>query len=181
VRIVNRLLAFVAALALAVAGAITVIEVIGERAFSSGPVIIDWRALLRWGRHNTWQAMSVELACGATALIGLILVLLQVRRRRPSRIALQAAEHTAVALTRGGMATTVRSAVLDVEGISRAKVKVKHRRIAVKARSAAATGSEAKAFTEPVRDAVSEQLDPLALQRPQRIKVRVTTRGKGED
>jgi hypothetical protein len=181
VRIFNRLLAFVVALAIAAAGIITIVEVIGERAFSSGPVIIDWRGMLRWGQHNTWQAMSVELACGATALVGLLLVLLQVKPRRPSRIPLQAGENTTVALTRGGMATTVRAAALDVEGISGAKVKVRHSRIAVKVRSAAVTNSEAQAYSGPVHDAVSEQLDPLEPRQRQRIKVRVQTRSKDEE
>jgi hypothetical protein len=178
VRIANRLLAFVAALALAAAGVLTVIEVVGERGFKSGPVIVDWQRWLHWGQHNTWQALSVEITCGAIALIGLLLVLLQLRPRRPSRIALQAADHTSVALTRGGLATTVRSAVLDVEGIERAKVTVRRRGISIRAGSAAATVTEAKTFTGPAREAVDEQLAPLELQHRQRINVRVQARRK---
>jgi hypothetical protein len=178
VRIFNRLLAFVVAFAIAAAGIITIVEVVGERGLSSGPVIINWRGMLHWGQHNTWQAMSVELACGATAIIGLSVVMLQLKPRRPSRIPLQAGENTTVALSRGGMAATVRSAALDVEGISGAKVRVGHSRIAVKVRSAAVTNTEAQAYAGPVRDAVSEQLDPLGPHRRQRIKVRVQTRTK---
>jgi hypothetical protein len=178
VRIANRLLAFVAALALAAAGVITVVEVIGERGFKSGPVIVDWRRWLHWGQHNTWQALSVELTCGAIALVGLLLVLTQLRPRRPSRIAIQAADHTSVALTRSGLATTVRSAVLDVEGIDRAKVTVRRRGISIRASSAAATAAEAKGYAAPVREAVTEQLEPLELQRPQRVSVRVQARRK---
>jgi hypothetical protein len=125
VRIFNRLLAFVFALAIAAAAVITVIEVIAQRAFSRGPVVIDWRAMLRWGQRNTWQAFSVELACGAMAVIGLILLMLQLKRRRPNKVSLRAADaNNSVALTRKGTAATVRSAVLDVEGISAATVKV---------------------------------------------------------
>jgi hypothetical protein len=178
VRIANRLLAFVAALALAAAGLITVVEVIGERGFKSGPVIVNWHRWLHWGQHNTWQALSVEITCGAVALVGLVLVLMQLRPRRPSRIPLHAADHTSVALTRGGLATTVRSVVLDVEGIERAKVKVRRRGIAIKAGSAAATATEAKAYTAPVHEAVSEQLEPLNLQHRQRVNVRVRPRRK---
>lgn len=177
-RIFNRLLAFFVAFAIAAAGIITIVEVIGERAFSSGPVVINWCGMLRWAQHNTWQAMSVELACGATAVIGLFLMLLQLKPRRPSKIPLQAAENTTVSLSRGGMATTVRSAALDVEGISGAKVKVRHSRIAVKVRSAAVTNTEAQGYEGPVHEAVCEQLDPLKPRQRQRIKVRVQTRIK---
>jgi hypothetical protein len=178
VRIANRLLAFVVALALAAAGIITVIEVIGERGFESGPLVVSWRRWLHWGQRNTWQALSVEIACGAIALIGLILVLVQLRRRRPNRISVDAAGNTSVALTRGGLATTIRSAVLDVEGIDRARVKVRRRGISIKAASAAATSTEAETYTGRVREAVEEELEPLQLQSRQRLKVRVQPRRK---
>jgi len=175
-RIANRLLAFLAAVALAVVGVITVVEVIAERGFKSGPELVNWRRMLRWGQHNTWQALSVEIICGAIALIGLVLLLLQLRPRRPSRISLRAGDQNAVALTRRGLATTVRSAVLDVEGISAAKVIVRRTGISITAGTAAATQAEADSYTRPVRDAADEQLTALQLVHRPRTRVRVHPR-----
>jgi hypothetical protein len=55
---------------------------------------------------------------------------------------------------------------------------VRRRGISIRAGSAAATVTEAKTFTGPVREAVDEQLAPLELQHRQRINVRVQARRK---
>ncbi len=180
-RLANRLLGFLAALALAAVGVITIVEVIGERARSSGPVLVDWKAMLRWGQHNTWQALSVEVACGITAAVGLILVVLQLRRRRPSRVPLEASDNVAFALTRKGMVNAVRACVLDVEGISKAKVAVHHRRIVVKADSVASTAAETKSYAGAVQDAVTAEMDALHLMRRRRVRVRMQGRREGGD
>ena len=120
-RIVNRLLAFALALALLAVGVILIVEVIAANT-NAAPVIFDWHAMFRWGQRNTWQATSVEITCGIVALVGLLLLLPQLRRRRPNRFALTS-EHAAtdVALTRSGVRNAVRGAVDDVDGAPAAR------------------------------------------------------------
>ncbi len=173
-RIANRLVAFVVAIALLALGIIVIIEVIAAR--SSSAPITGWHSILRWGERNTWKASSVELASAITAAIGLLLLLPQLRRRRPSRLRVKSPGATDAALTRKGVAVTVRGAVGEVEGISGSAVKVGHRRIRVNATSAAHDGAVARELTPAVQAAATKQLDALQLTPNPRLKVAVSSR-----
>ena len=173
-RIVNRLLAFIVAVALAAAAVIVIVEVIAARA-GAAPVIVGWHSILRWGRHNTWNADSVEVACVVSAVIGLLLLVLQLRRRRPTRVAVTSSSSTDAALTRKGISVTIRGAVTDVEGISASSAKVGHRRIKVNATSAGHDDT-ARELKPTVRAAAQNKLDELQLASNRRLKVSVNGR-----
>lgn len=178
-RIANRLLAFVVALALLALGVIVIIEVISARSGAS-PVVIGWHSILSWGQRNTWKATSVELACVISAVFGLVLLLPQLRRRRPTRLTVKAGGGaTDAALTRKGVVVTVRGAVADVEGVSSSQVKVSHRRIRVAATSSATTSETADSLRSQVKDAAQRAVDELKLTANRRLRVTVATRKKG--
>ena len=177
-RIANRLLALLAAMALIATGIILIIEVIAARSGAS-PVVIGWHSILSWGQRNTWKADSVELACVITALFGLLLLLPQLRRRRPTRLTITSSGQTDAALTRKGVAATVRGAVNDVEGISGSKFAVSHRRIQVDATSSATTDDVAQRSKSGVKDAAQKAIDELRLTANRRLRVNVTGRQKG--
>ena len=177
-RIFNRLLAFIVAAALIVAGVIVIVEVIAARS-GAQPVIIGWHSILRWGQRNTWKATSVELACVITAVAGLLLLLPQLRRRRPTRLTVASGDATDAALTRKGVIVTVRSAVGDVDGVSGSRVKVSHRRIKVNATSSAATDEIAQSVKPQVKDAAQHAIDELQLTAKRRLRVNVAGRKKG--
>lgn len=179
-RIANRLLAFIVAAAIVVVGVILIIEVIAVRS-GAAPVIIGWHSILNWGRSNTWKATSVEVACAITALVGLLLLLPQLRRRRPTRLTVASGDATNAALTRKGVSASVRGAVNDVEGITNTRVKVKHRRIAVTATSYAATDGTAAELKTEVKQAAQTVVDGLQLTSKRRLKVRVDSRKKGAE
>ena len=170
-RIVNRLLAFMVAVALAAAAVIVIVEVIAARS-GAAPVIIGWHSMLRWGGHNTWKADSVEFACAVIAAVGFLLLVSQLRRRRPSRVAVTSDRSTDAALTRKGVSVTIRGAVGDVEGISGSKVKVGHRRIKVNAASVG-HAETAQQLKPTVRQAAQDKLDELRLTSNRRLKVAV--------
>jgi hypothetical protein len=174
----NRLLAFIAAAGIVVVGIIVIVEVIAARS-GAAPVIVGWHSILNWGRRNTWNATSVELACALTAVAGLLLVAPQLRRRRPTRLSVASEDGTDAALTRKGVAAAVRGAVNDVEGINRSRVKVTYRRIAVNAMSYAATESTATDLKQAVRQAAQEVVDDLQLRSRQRLKIGVDSNKKG--
>jgi hypothetical protein len=174
-RIVNRLLAFVVALALVGAGVIIVVEVVAARSHS-GPLIVHWHAILDWGRRNTWRATSVELACSIIAAAGLILLLPQLFRRRVTRLRIDAGDTTNAAITRKGVTVTIRSAVAEVEGIASSRVKVGRRRIRVKALSTALEGEVIGDLAPDVTAAATQQLDGLRLHTPRRLRVTVNGR-----
>lgn len=176
-RIANRLLAFLVAAAIVVAGVILIVEVIAARS-ASAPVIIGWHSILRWGQHNTWKATSVELACVISAIVGLLLLLPQLRRRRPTRLVVESNPATDAALTRRGVVVTVRGAVGDVEGIASSRVKVGHRRIRVVATSSGATAETAEASKQAVQDAARQAIDELRLTANRRLRVKVASSRK---
>jgi hypothetical protein len=178
VRIANRLLAFIVAAAIAVVGIILIIEVIAARS-GAAPVVIGWHSILNWGRRNTWDADSVEVACAITTAAGLLLLLPQLRRRRPTRLTVTAGDSTDAAITRKGASAAVRAAVNDIDGITSSHVRVKHRKIAVKATSYAATDATAGNLKSSIKQAAQQVIDQLQLTSKRRVKVSVDSRKKG--
>ena len=183
-RIVNRLLAFVVAIALLGTCVIIIVEVVAARS-NSGPVIIHWHEILHWG-HNTWKATSVEVASAVTAVAGLILLVPQLFRRKPTRLPILTPEspdsgstQTDAALTRKGVAVSVRNAVEAVEGITGSRVKVRRRHIRVRAVSSVGTSDSARQLGPTVADAAHERLDSLRLRSPLRVRVDVSSRRAG--
>ena len=180
-RIANRLLAFIVAAAIVVVGVVVIVEVIAARS-GAAPVIIGWHFILYWGQRNTWKATSVELACAIIAVIGLLLLLPQLRRRRPTRVSVDSGDSsTDAAVTRTGIVVTVRGAVGDVEGISSSRVKVSHRSIQVDASSSAATDDTAGSSVSAVKAAAQQVIDDLKLTSPRRLKVNVSAGKKGNN
>jgi hypothetical protein len=178
-RIVNRLLAFIVALALAGVCVIVIVEVIAARS-NSGPLIVHWQAMLDWARRNTWKATSVELACLITAAAGLLLLLPQIFRRRRSRMRIDAGPALDAAITRKGVTVTIRGAVAEVDGIASSRVKVGRRRIRVRALTTALEG-EAIGYLQPtVQETVARDLQGLRLHKTLRLKVLVNGRAKSQ-
>ena len=81
---------------------------------------------------------------------------------------------TDAAVTRRGLAGTLRAAATGVDGISSAAVRVRRRRARVTAVSAARGRPAADALKEPVTQALRGRLDDLDLRHPPRLTVRVT-------
>src|SRR3954468_18761586 len=97
-RLVNRLLAALLSLALIVAGVLVVVEVVAQR-LGRGPAIVDWPRLHDWARRTPWQQGGVRVASSLLVLAGLVLLAAELRRGRPSRLAVRS-EVTDAAYTR---------------------------------------------------------------------------------
>ena len=84
-----------------------------------------------------------------------------------------------VALTRRGLAGTLRAAATGVDGVSAAAVTVRRRRRARVSATAAARGRAAtEALRQPVTQVLQDRLDGLDLRQPPRLKVRVYSRSR---
>lgn len=181
-RVFNRLLAFVVALAFLATSVIIIVEVIAVGT-DSGPWIIDWHAILRWAQRNTWKATSVELASAITAAVGLLILIPQLIPRRPGRLRIHSpdvdARDTDAALTRKGLMVTVQSAVESVEGITRSRVKVTHQRITVSAQAVGVQPAAADELTPLVRQAAQDRVGELGLVPAHRLRVAVIARRSG--
>jgi hypothetical protein len=172
-RLLNRLLAALLSLALIVAGVLVVIEVITQR-LGRRPAIVDWPLLYDWAQRTPWQQGSVRVTCILLIAIGLLLLAAELKRSRPSRLAVRS-DSTDAAYTRRGVAATIGSAVSDVDGINATSVSVGRRKVKVEATTAGLQPFTAETLQEPATTAARQRLDALELQAPPALSVTVST------
>ena len=175
-RVVNRPLAFVLAAALGVAAVFVIIEVIAV-AGHHGPALVPWTTWYRWANRTRWNQLVVQIWCGILIAIGLVLLALELKPPRVTRLSLRSQhDATDAAMTRRGLAKALRAAATGVDGISAAAVTVRPRRARVIATAAARGRTAAEALREPVTQALQERLDDMGLRHPPRLTVHVNTR-----
>ncbi|MGI8760219.1 MAG: DUF6286 domain-containing protein [Jatrophihabitantaceae bacterium] len=177
-RLLNRPLAFVLALALTATGVIVIIEVIAF-AVHARPVVVPWTTWYRWAERTHWKAGVVRFWSVVLIVVGAVVLLIELKPRRVRRLGVRSDNaDTDAAMTRGGLAGALRASVTDVDGISRATVSVKRHRVRVAAKAAARDAAGAAALTDPVTAAVDARLQELQLVHPPRVRVRVSARSK---
>jgi hypothetical protein len=177
-RLANRPLAFILAAGLTAVCVVVIAEVIGFAVHHS-PLLVHWSTWYHWARKTHWDAFVVRVWSGILIAAGLLLVMLELKPRRATRLPLRSAdEATDAAVTRHGLAGMLRAAATGVDGISSASVKVRRGRASITAASAARGRPAATALTEPVTQALRTRLDGLGLRRPPRLKVHVVPRSR---
>jgi Family of unknown function (DUF6286) len=177
-RLLNRPLAFILAVALAAASIIVIIEVIAAAAHAS-PVVMHWHAWYRWAEKTRWDALVIRVWSAILIAIGMLILAIELKPRRITRLALRSGdEATDAALTRSGLAGTLRAAATSIDGITSATVSVRRRRARVAVKSAARGRAAAGALKDPVTQAVRDRLEELDLHRPPRLKVHVISRSR---
>ena len=176
-RVLNRPLAFILAAALATAAVLVIIEVIGVAAHH-GPLVVPWTTWYRWAGRTRWDQLVVQLWCGILIAIGAVILVLELKPARVTRLSLRSRhDATSAAVTRRGLARTLRSAATGIDGISAAAVTVGRRRARVTATTAARGPAAAQALRQPVTETLQDRLDALGLREPPVLSVRVNTRG----
>jgi uncharacterized protein DUF6286 len=177
-RLLNRPLAFILAVALAAASIIVIIEVLAAAAHAS-PMVMHWPTWYHWAETTRWDALVVRVWSAILIAIGVLILAIELKPRRITRLPLRSGdEATEAALTRSGLAGTLRAAATSIDGITSATVTVRRRRVRVAAKSAARGHAAAGALKDPVTQAVRGRLDDLDLYRPPRLKVRVISRSR---
>jgi hypothetical protein len=177
-RVINRPLALILAAALVAASVILTIEVIAFIAHA-GPVVMHWPAWDRWAARTHWNALVIKVWSVILIIGGASLLAFELKPRRVTRLKLRSDEKaTDAAMTRKGLAGTLRAAALDIDGISRAAVTVRRRRARVAATSAARDRAAADALKEPVAEAARQRLENLQMLHPPHLRVRVFPRSR---
>ena len=172
-RVANRPLACVLAAALLACSVIIIVEVIGF-AVGRSPVLVPWTTWYSWASETRWDASVVRVWAAVLIVIGLLLVGLEVKRRRATRLPLGAADPaTDAAVTRRGLARMLRAEATRVDGITGATVRVSRGRARVKAASGARGHAAARALTEPVTQALGARLNDLNMRHAPKLTVRV--------
>ncbi len=173
VRTTNRIVSALLALALAVAGALVVIEIV-LAALDRAHWIIPHEDWARSARETVFSDRSARVLFAVLAAAGIALLLLELVRRRPPALAMETGEEGVTAdLDRKGVERWLATRLSDVEGAAGTKAKVDRRSVEVRASTPQRDAAEVQ---ERLEVAAQEQLDELNLATPLTARAKVTSR-----
>lgn len=169
--LVNRLLGILLGLALAAVGGLVLVESI---AFLLGNS--PWAVpLQRWGavlNALTWDNRGMVIALVAMTVVGALLLIAELAPRAPSTLELDGSTpQRAVSIDRRGLERRLRTTALRHPHVDDAKVKVRRRRIQV--RAGVGWDSEPSQVRTEVASALEETVQAIGLQQRPRTSVRV--------
>jgi hypothetical protein len=171
VRIVNRVLAAVLALALLVGGLLVAVEIV-VAGFDRTPWVVPHDQWYRSARARSWNSAPPRWIFIGLVVAGLALLLLQLARRRPTTLELTPAAVPADLGRRSLERALVREAS-RVDGVAGAKVKVD----GAKAEVVATTNRRQTGELQPrVVEALDRRVGSLGLARPPAVRVKVHSR-----
>ena len=177
-RIFNRFLAFILALAVLAVCIVVIVEVIAY-AINGEHLIVNWMSWQRWAERTHFNSTVIKVLSIVLIVVGLILLLAELKPRRVTRVGLQSNDAgTDAAITTKGIAVVAKAATTDVDGISEASASASPRRVTVTATAAERDKAHAQALADPVTAAVQTRLDSLRMQRRPRLSVRVKPRSR---
>ena len=173
-RIVNRVVAAVIALALLLGGLLVAIEIF-LAGIGQGPWLIPYDEWYANARANPWSFTPHRWLFIVLCLAGLALLVLQFVRRAPRTLPLGATGTSGVEtdITRTSVQKSLSRAAEQVDGIAGAKVRLSETHARVLATSNRRTPGD---LQERVREAVGQKLSSLGLARPPRLSVAVRHR-----
>jgi Family of unknown function (DUF6286) len=177
-RLLNRPLALILAVALAGAAVIVIIEVIAAQSHAA-PVVVHWPTWYHWAGRTRWDRRVVQVWSAILIITGAFLLVLELKPPRVTRLRLRSGDDaTDAALTRSGLAGTLRAAATSVDGITSAAVTIRRRRARVEATSAARGRAATRALKPAVTQTLRSRLDALHLRHRPRLRVRVSPRSR---
>lgn len=175
-RALERVLSVLLALALVVGSVLLALEVAWAVA-GKPPLLVTWKGALSSGQTDAWDTAPVRTTAVVLVVLGLLLLLVALKPRRPSRLPLSSGDqHVDAALTRRSLRTLLQSAAGRVDGISGARAKVSRRRATVTASSRLGSADTAADLTSQLQQTLQERLDALQLRTTPRLRARVLTR-----
>ena len=170
-RALNRIVCVLLAIAIAVAGVLTVVEVIAATT-GNDPVFVKWHGFVNDLATNEWKTAGPRVAAIILIIVGLLLLLLALHRGKPATVALStSASAVDMTTTRRSLQRSLSTSATDVDGISGAHVKVKRRKVVVKA--TASPGITKNDGQSRLTTAMQERLDRLSLADARRLTVSV--------
>ena len=173
-RIVNRVLAAVLALGLLVGGLIVAVEIV-VAGFDRRPWVLPHDDWYRSALQRTWESAPPRWIFIGLIAAGLVLLFIQIARRRPTALALTPGAVPADVGRRSLERSLAREAT-SVDGIAAAKAKVRKDKADVVA-------SSNRRQTDDLAPVVSQVLDrrmaAVGLARPPAVRVKVQGRSGG--
>lgn len=170
-RVLNRIVSAVLALALLVGGVVVAVEIVAAFFGREEPLLLPWDEWYRSAIETPWSDPDLRLAFALMLLAGVGLLWLEAASRRPMAVAMASREGTAPAdLDRRGLERWLAGRVSNVDGVAKAKVRIDKKGAHV---DAVTPGRETGPVREQLESAAGEALDELDLARPLPVRVRV--------
>ncbi len=175
-RLLQRIVSAVLALALVLAGLLAGAE-IALAALGRGPWVTPYPAWDAWSRQQTWSSPGVRAALAVTAVVGLALIVLGLRAGRPASVPLPARadgpDEVQVTASRRALEKALAAATQRVSGVSGADAALTRKRVRVTARTTLRQGD----LQGEVTEAVTTRLRDWGLADTLAASVKVARRG----
>ncbi|MCW2576684.1 MAG: uncharacterized protein JWR28_3048 [Modestobacter sp.] len=166
----NRVLATLLALALFLGGLLAVVEIV-LAAFDRPAWLVPHQEWSTWLAGESFDDGVVRAALIGLVVVGLLLLLVGLRRGKPGSIALPArTDGVRVTASRRGLERSLATSASRAGGVRSARAKVGRRAVRVKATTAVRSGD----LQQPVTAGVTERLEELGLSGVLRPRVTVS-------
>ncbi len=174
-RVLTRVVALALALALAVAGVLVAIEIVLAEV-GKEPWVVPHDRWYQDARENAWSSPSVRVLFLVMALAGLVLLLLQVKKRRPLSLPMERRQggHP-VAVGRRSAERCLERSVTRVDGVATAKARLSESRARVTASSNRRLPGD---LHKRVADTAEQRLSAMKLDPMPEVVVRLHHRGR---
>jgi len=175
-KLTNRFLAVLVALALLILSVLVVVEIVWVLALGgSQQVLLPYPAVADYLAGLTWNSRPARIILIVLVIVGALLLLAELRRSKPGLLTLASSEEpVTVGVERRTLQKAAASAATEVDGINSAKARVARRRVSV---SAVSGVRDTSGLQEALTHRMQSWLDELSLARPPRLSVRVEKGG----
>ena len=172
-RAINRLVATILSIAVLAAAVIIVVEVV-LAAIGHKPYLFHWHGVRDALTRNTWRDLGVQVTGVVLILVGLFLLVIGLKRGRPDVLKLaDSGSGATVTTTRKSLQRALKAATVGTDGVEKAKVSIRRRKIKIDVRSPML---EAAPVQRAVEAKATRLLDGVELAKPLRIKTNVKLR-----
>lgn len=171
-RVLDRVLAVLLALAFAVVGVLVIIDVVAAAFGHSGAdAPVPYERPDRWLHGHTWSATPVVVGLIVVAVLGLLLLVTELRPRTPGLLALHSdAEGVTIGAPRRGLARAMSRVAAQVDGIGGATAALGTRSATVRVTTHL---RDITGLSDQIQEAVTGWLAGLGLERTPKVKVSV--------
>jgi hypothetical protein len=170
-RIVNRLLAAILALAIAGAGLLTAVEVlVAQTNWATPPLLVPYDQWLTTLLAHAWKDTPVLLISIGVIVVGLLLILAAAADRDRSLRMIFTRPEIHASTSRRSLARALENEAAAVDGVGSAKAKVRRRKARVNAQIRI---GDPDVISETLRTAIAARLRQLPLQNPPEVRIHV--------
>lgn len=175
----DRVVAVILGLVLLGLGALVTAEVIWSEGLGrSSRLVLPYESSSRYLHRHLWSSTPIRAISAAVAAVGLIVLLLELKRRRPGLLTMERSTAGVVTgISRRSLGRALTRVATSVPGIGEAKTRVRRRRATVRARSPLRDPGD---LQQQLGRELYESLNSMQLTRPPQLRVLLSHREERE-